>query len=181
MAQGRGQWGSVANTVMTFGFYEMLGNSWVTAQLAASQKGLGSVKLVTVKLAVVQWICFLCSWFPAHKCESQAFWTYQDEHPRCYRDGRPLQMSAFTYENNEPIYMPVCFSFSKKFWYCPGSVLESVHSGISLEATHFAWRTTLHVKLADYARSLCLQDLRFSHRWLRRVSSPGTSAYSKAL
>jgi hypothetical protein len=61
------------------------------------------------------------------------------------------------------------------------SRISSVHSGVSIE-THFAWRTTLQVKLSVCARSLCLQDVRFSNRWLLQRTAwrckPGDRAIS---
>jgi hypothetical protein len=47
LAQGRERWRALWTRQSIFGFYKMLGSSWVVAQLAASQEGLSSViKLV---------------------------------------------------------------------------------------------------------------------------------------
>jgi hypothetical protein len=46
LAKNMDQWRAVVNTVMTFGFHKMLGNSLVAAQLAASQDGLSCMELV---------------------------------------------------------------------------------------------------------------------------------------
>jgi hypothetical protein len=43
LAQDRDQWGALVNTVMNFGFHEMLGSNSAAAQLAASQEGLSSM------------------------------------------------------------------------------------------------------------------------------------------
>jgi hypothetical protein len=43
LAQNRGQWRALLNTVMNLRSHKMLGSSWVAAQLTASQKGLSSM------------------------------------------------------------------------------------------------------------------------------------------
>jgi hypothetical protein len=45
LAQDKEQWRTLVNTVMNLRFHKMLGISEVAAQLAASQEGLGSMKL----------------------------------------------------------------------------------------------------------------------------------------
>jgi hypothetical protein len=45
-AHDRDQWRALVNTVMNLGFHKMLGSSWVAAQLAASQEGMSSMKLI---------------------------------------------------------------------------------------------------------------------------------------
>jgi hypothetical protein len=44
LAQDRDQWRVLVNT---FGFHKMLGNYWVAEELASSQEGLSSMKLVS--------------------------------------------------------------------------------------------------------------------------------------
>jgi hypothetical protein len=46
LAQDRYRWIALVNTVMTFGFYKMLGNYRVAAQLVASRVALSSTELV---------------------------------------------------------------------------------------------------------------------------------------
>jgi hypothetical protein len=46
LAQGMEKWMTLVNKVMNFGFHKMLGTSLIAAQLAASQEGLSSMKLV---------------------------------------------------------------------------------------------------------------------------------------
>jgi hypothetical protein len=46
LAQDREQWRALVNTVMNLVFHKMLGRSWVAAQLAASQEGLSSMRVV---------------------------------------------------------------------------------------------------------------------------------------
>jgi hypothetical protein len=51
LAQNRDQWRALVNTVMTFGFHKILGSSRVATQLAVSQEGRSSMKLVTFYLS----------------------------------------------------------------------------------------------------------------------------------
>jgi hypothetical protein len=46
LVQDRDQWKALVNTLITFGFRNMLVSLWVAAQLAASQERLSAIKLI---------------------------------------------------------------------------------------------------------------------------------------
>jgi hypothetical protein len=45
LAQDRDQWRALLNTIMNLQIHEILGSSWATERLAASQEGLRSMEL----------------------------------------------------------------------------------------------------------------------------------------